>query len=141
MLIHILKSVISPFGLMLAVLAFVQLILFARLCWTVRRCEIMPPGVLQLFTHFANGGEVREATILARIQTSPFSKVLAAGLFRLDDGIETARDSARRRAEALRARLEAPLHYLAAVATLGTVVGLAGTVYGIIQTYLVMSVP
>ena len=60
---------------------------------------------------------------------------------RLQYGIEDAREAAYNTVESLRASKEQLITYLATIGTLGPMLGLVGTVFGMIQSFMVLSIP
>jgi biopolymer transport protein ExbB len=138
---QILNEVGCFFGPLLLILAIAQFLLIARLALSLRRDEAIPPNLVAELTALADDGAIREATLLARIHSSPLAEVMHAGLVRLEDGIDAARDGMWHRAEGIRARLDRPLTYLAIVGTLGPVIGFLGTLYAIYTSFQGMGQP
>lgn len=60
---------------------------------------------------------------------------MAAGISRLQYGLDEARDAAAAMLENLKARKDALLSYVAILGTLGPLIGLVGTVSGMIATF------
>jgi biopolymer transport protein ExbB len=60
---------------------------------------------------------------------------------RLQYGIEDARDAAQMMTESVKAGKETLVSYLATIGTLGPMLGLVGTVFGMIQSFMVLAVP
>src|SRR5262249_31382603 len=63
-------------------------------------------------------------------------RVLMAGMSRLQYGIEDAREAAINAVENIRAGKDQFIVYLATIGTLGPLLGLVGTVWGMIETFM-----
>jgi biopolymer transport protein ExbB len=78
---------------------------------------------------------------MTKDDTSFLARVLTAGMARLQYGIEDARDASLNTVEALRASKEQLITYLATIGTLGPMLGLVGTVYGMILSFMELGRP
>ena len=70
---------------------------------------------------------------MAKEDASFLGRVLTAGMSRLQYGIEDAREAAFNMVESIKAGKDQLITYLATIGTLGPMLGLVGTVFGMIQ--------
>src|SRR5207244_285764 len=99
----------------------------------------IPPDLVDEFTETVNKRQFKQAFDLVREDNSFLGRVLTAGMGRLQYGIEDAREAAMNQAESVKASKEQLITYLATIGTLGPMLGLVGTVFGMIQSFMVMS--
>lgn len=139
MFVHIIKSVGLVMGLMLGILSVSLIALIVLLVMDLRMGDSVPPAFVEEFTDTVNKRKFKEAYDLARQDNSFVARVLAAGMGRLQYGIEDARDTALNTVESIKAGKEQLITYLATIGTLGPLFGLVGTVYSMIGAFMKMS--
>ena len=104
--------------------------------WSLRRSVVLPPGLGEEVRAWAMRGPLEPAHIDSLRQTSPLGALLAAAL----DVRNRPRDVIRERLEDtgrhLVHRMERFLNALGTIATAGPLLGLFGTVVGMIQMFL-----
>ncbi len=111
---------------LLVILAF-AIAVFVERTFTLVRCRVDAAGVLaRVKTSFDGGGAVE-------LGTTPLESVVAAGLAEADP--ELGWDAMQAAAVDAEQRVRRRIPYLAAVASIATMVGLFGTVYGLIQAF------
>lgn len=119
--------------LMLSALA---LALIVERAWTLRRSQVLPPGLGREVRTWAATGALDPAHIDTLRATSPLGELLAAAL----DVSERPREQIRERIEDvgrhLVHKMERYLNTLGSVASAGPLLGLFGTVVGMIQLFL-----
>ncbi len=71
--------------------------------------------------------------------SSYFSQVLLAGILQLRNGFDEARDKLERESEVLTKRMEKSISILAVLGTLGPMIGLLGTLKGMISSFSVIA--
>jgi biopolymer transport protein ExbB len=96
----------------------------------------IPPGFVDEFVDTVNKRRFKEAFDMARNDSSFLGRVLTAGMSRLQYGIEDARDAAQNMLESIRAGKEQLNNYTAVIGTLGPLIGLVGTVLGMIRSFM-----
>src|SRR5258708_13284184 len=96
-------------------------------------------GFVEEFADTVNKRKFKEAYDLARQDNSFVGRVLAAGMGRLQYGIEDARETALNTVESIKAGKEQLITYLATIGTLGPLLGFIGPVYSIIGPFMNMS--
>ncbi|MFD0738327.1 MotA/TolQ/ExbB proton channel family protein [Lysobacter koreensis] len=119
--------------LMLTVLA---LAIILERAWTLRRKTVLPPNLGKEVRVWASGGKLDPAHIESLRVTSPLGALLAAAL----DVRNRPRDQIRERIEDvgrhLVHRMERYLNTLGTISAAGPLLGLFGTVVGMIQMFL-----
>jgi biopolymer transport protein ExbB len=113
--------------------------LIVILAMDLRMATSIPPDFVEEFTDTVNKRKFKEAFDLARNDNSFLGRVLTAGMGRLQYGIEDAREVVFNTVEATRASKDQLITYLATIGTLGPMIGLVGTVVGMIMSFMVLS--
>jgi biopolymer transport protein ExbB len=120
----------------LLLLAVLALAIVVERFWSLRRKEVLPPGLGEEVRRWALSAELESSHIEALRQTSPLGALLAAAL----DVRHRSRDVVRERIEDtgrhLVHRMERFLDTLGTIAAAGPLLGLLGTVVGMIQMFL-----
>jgi biopolymer transport protein ExbB len=120
----------------LLLLAVLALAIVVERFWSLRRKEILPPGLGEEVRRWAASANLEASHIESLRQTSPLGALLAAAL----DVRHRSRDIVRERIEDtgrhLVHRMERFLNTLGTIAAAGPLLGLLGTVVGMIQMFL-----
>jgi biopolymer transport protein ExbB len=132
---HIIKSAGPFFGPLLLGLSMALVALVVLLALDLRLSVAIPPGFVEEFTDTVNKRKFKEAFELARGNPSFLGKVLTGGMSRLQYGLEDARDAALNMVESLKSSKEQLNNYTAVISSLGPLVGLVGTVFGMILAF------
>lgn len=119
--------------LMLSALAVA---LIVERAWTLRRAHVLPPGLGNEVRTWASGGTLDPAHIDSLRATSPLGTLLAAALDVRDRPREQIRERIEDVGRHLVHRMERYLNTLGSVASAGPLLGLFGTVVGMIQLFL-----
>jgi biopolymer transport protein ExbB len=138
---HIVKSAGWIFGPLLLIISIGLVALIVLLAMDLRMPVAIPPAFVEEFTDTVNKRRFREAFELARNEQSFLGRVLTVGMGRLQYGIEDAREAAFNAVESLRASKEQLITYLATIGTLGPMLGLVGTVFGMILSFMELGRP
>ncbi len=133
---HLIRSSGPVFGLILLGVSIALVALIVLLAMDLRATVALPPTFLQEFADLVNKRKFREAFDLARQDHSFLARVLTAGMGRLQYGIEDARETAYHTVESIKASKDQLITYLATIGTLGPMIGLVGTVYGMILAFM-----
>jgi biopolymer transport protein ExbB len=104
----------------------------------LRMGAAVPPSFVEDFTETVNKRRFKEAYEMAKDDTSFVARVLAAGMARLQYGIEDAREASFSMLESVKAGKEQLIVYLATIGALGPLLGLVGTVWSMIRIFMVM---
>ncbi|MFM7149557.1 MAG: MotA/TolQ/ExbB proton channel family protein [Gemmataceae bacterium] len=136
---HMLKSVGWLFGIVLLAISISLVTLVVLLVMELRMDAAVPPAFVEEFTDTVNQRQFRQAYDLAREDQSFVARVLTAGMARLQYGIEDAREASFSMLESVKAGKEQLIVYLATIGTLGPLLGLVGTVFGMILSFMTLS--
>jgi len=138
---HIVVSAGPFFGPVLLLVSIGLVALIVLLAMDLRLQVAIPPAFVDEFTETVNKRKFREAFDLARGDSSYLARVLTAGMGRLQYGIEDARETAYHTVDSVRTSKEQLITYLATIGSLGPMIGLVGTVYGMILSFMVLAQP
>lgn len=120
----------------LLLLSVLALTLIVERAWTLRRVTVLPPTLGKEVRAWAGTGKLDPAHIETLRKTSPLGELLAAAL----DVRNRPRDQIRERIEDvgrhLVHKMERYLNTLGTIAAAGPLLGLFGTVVGMIQMFL-----
>jgi biopolymer transport protein ExbB len=141
LIMHIVRSAGPFFGPVLLLVSLGLVALIVLLAMDLRMPVAIPPAFVDDFTDTVNKRRFREAFDLARNDNSFVARVLTAGMGRLQYGIEDARETAYHTVDSIRASKEQLITYLATIGSLGPMLGLVGTVYGMILSFMELSQP
>jgi len=133
--VHIVKSAGPVFGTVLGLMSVCLVALIVLLAMDLRMTVAIPPHFVEEFTDTVNKRKFKEAFDLARSDPSFLAKVLTGGMSRLQYGIEDAREAALNMVESLRSGKEQLNNYTAVICSMGPLIGLVGTVFGMILSF------
>ena len=137
--IHIIESAGWTFGPILGIPSVALVALCVLLMLDLRMSVAIPPGFVDEFIDTVNKRRFKEAFEMARNDTSFLGRVLTAGMSRLQYGLEDARDAAMNMLDSIRASKEQLNNYTAVIGSLGPLIGLVGTVFGMIKAFKVLA--
>jgi biopolymer transport protein ExbB len=135
---HFLTSVGPLFGLMFVLISIFMLALFIIQIIDLRLGEAVPPAFVEEFTELVNKRKFKEAYELCRNDSSYIGRILTAGMGRLQYGIEDAREAMLAMADAVRSSKDAWISYFGMMGTIGPLLGLVGTVWGMMGAFLAL---
>jgi biopolymer transport protein ExbB len=133
------KAVGLIFGPILALISVAMVALAIILVLDLRMSSAIPAGFVDEFTETVNKRKFKEAFDMARNDPSFLGQVLTAGMSRLQYGLEDAREAAMNTLESIKSDKEQKNNYNAVIATLGPMLGLVGTVFGMIKSFMVLA--
>jgi biopolymer transport protein ExbB len=136
--VHVIKSV-GFFWIVLLPTSIWLIAMVVLLSLDLRMGQAIPAGFVDDFTDTVNKRRFKEAYDLARSDPSYLGRVLTAGMSRLQYGLDDAREAALNTLEGIRSDKEQKNNYTAVIATLGPMLGLVGTVYGMIEAFIELS--
>ena len=137
-LVHLVESLGWIFGPMLLAVSVALVALIVLLALDLRMISAIPPGFVDEFTDTVNKRKFKEAFDMARNDPSFLGRVLTAGMGRLQYGIEDAREAGMNTLDAIKSDKDQKNNYTAVIASLGPMLGLVGTVYGMIGAFMVL---
>ena len=127
------------FGIVFLGLSFTMVALFVMNLLTARRENVLPSALVEGFDAHLVEKQYQEAYELAKADDSFLGRVLSAGLVKLSSGYEQAIEAMQEAGEEENMRLEHRLSYLALIGTISPMVGLFGTVWGMIDSFSVIA--
>jgi biopolymer transport protein ExbB len=117
--------------------AFVAIVVMNVLA--ARRDNIAPLALVEGFEAYLNEKKYQEAYELAKNDESFLGKVLSAGLAKLSAGYPQAMEAMQEVGEEENMKLEHRLSYIALIGTISPMVGLLGTVDGMVASFTVIA--
>lgn len=123
------------YGLVFLGLSFSLVALFAMNLLTARRENMVPSALVDGFEKELDAKQYQQAYDLARGDESFLGKVLSAGLAKVSAGYTQAIEAMQEIGEEENMRLEHRLSYLALIGSLSPMIGLLGTVDGMISSF------
>lgn len=137
-IVHMIESVGWVFGPMLLAISVALVALIVLLFLDLRATSAVPPGFVDEFTDTVNKRKFKEAFDMARNDPSFLGRILTAGMSRLQYGLEDARETAMNTLETIKSDKDQKNNYTAVIASVGPMIGLVGTVYGMIESFMVL---
>lgn len=120
-------------------LSFMLVSLFVMNILQSRRDNIVPVALVEAFESHLNEKRFQEAYELAKNDESFLGQVLSAGLGKLKEGYSQAIEAMQEVGEEENMKLEHRLSYIALIGTISPMVGLLGTVHGMISAFMVIA--
>lgn len=136
---HIIWSVGPFFGVVLLLVSIALVTICVLLVMELRMSAAIPPAFVEEFTDTVNKRRFKEAYEMAKEDPSAVARVLSAGMSRLQYGIEDAREASFSQLESVKVGKDQLITYLATIGTLGPLLGLVGTVYGMILAFMTLA--
>lgn len=127
------------FGLLILITSFLMVALVAMNLLQVRRDNMIPPDFVEAFEERLTNKDYQGAYEIAKNDDSYLAKVLAAGLSKLNKGYNEAIEGMQEVGEEQNMTLEHRLGWLAMIATVAPMLGLMGTVQGMIMSFEVIA--
>jgi biopolymer transport protein ExbB len=107
--------------------------------WTLRRTRVLPAQLVKALRSAAEGGRIAEVNIGKRALRSPLGRIVTAGLGNRDRGRELVKESIEDTGRHVVHELERFLNALGTIAAITPLLGLLGTVFGMIEVFDVIS--
>jgi biopolymer transport protein ExbB len=127
------------YTLIFLALSFTLVALVVMNLLTARRDTIVPPDLIEGFEAQLNAKKYQEAYELAKNDDSFLGKVLSAGLAKLSVGYNQAIEAMQEVGEDENMKLDHQLSYIALIGSISPMVGLLGTVHGMIMSFNVIA--
>jgi len=109
--------------------------IFLERLFALRRDKVMPHKLMIGLHHLLGQGKLDEALALARKDVSPVGESLVAGLERAGEAKVTIREHMEEVGKRVAHRLEGPVNVLGVITTVSTLLGLLGTITGMIRVF------
>ena len=103
--------------------------------WTLRRNKVVPPTLLGQVWHWMTQNQLSKENLHQLRSSSPLGTILAAGISNSGHGREVMKDSIEEAANQVIHDLERNLSPLGKVAAIAPLLGLLGTVIGMIKVF------
>jgi biopolymer transport protein ExbB len=120
-------------------LSFTLVALFVMNLLTARRDNVVPIHLVEGFEAHLNEKRYQEAYEMAKADESFLGQVLSAGLGKLSAGYAPAIEAMQEVGEEENMKLEHRLSYLALIGTIAPMIGLFGTVDGMIRSFRIIA--
>ncbi len=101
----------------------------------IREDQLAPPHLLAEIEDLINQGEIEQAAQVAAADPSYFGRIMASGLQHVGHGLEEGINSLEVKAMEAAFDLNAKISYVSLVGNLGPLIGLLGTVTGMISSF------
>ena len=134
-----LLQVSGPIGVFIFALSIYFVAVAFKQALELRMSVAAPPEVLQLASKLIEEKNAKGLMAMVSADDSYFSRVLSAGMSELRFGIEEAREKLDRKAETITVQMERSISVLAVIGTLGPMIGLLGTLKGMISSFSVIA--
>jgi len=116
-------------------LSFTLVALFVMNILTARRESVVPASLVEGFEEHLDEKRYQDAYEMAKNDESFLGQVLSAGLVKLSAGYDQAIEAMQEVGEDENMKLEHRLSYMALIGTVSPMVGLLGTVHGMINAF------
>lgn len=120
-------------------LSFTLVALLVMNLLTASRNTICPAALVEGFENYLNEKRYQEAYELAKTDESFLGQVLSAGLAKLQSGYAQAIEAMQEVGEEENMKLEHRLSYMQLIGTISPMIGLLGTVQGMIRSFHVIA--
>lgn len=115
--------------------SIVALAIILERLWTLRPSRVAPPDVMAELWRWIKARELNGRKLKALQASSPTGRVLASGLMNAKHGREVMKESIEQEATQVIHELERFLNPLGTIATIAPLLGLLGTVIGMIKVF------
>jgi biopolymer transport protein ExbB len=103
--------------------------------WSLQRKKILPPELVKQVWQLARDNKLDETTLGQLKTSSPLGRVLAAGLKNSKHGRKVMKEAIEESGRQVAHDLERFLNTLGTIASIGPLLGLLGTVFGMIEIF------
>jgi biopolymer transport protein ExbB len=114
----------------------VALAIVLERCWTLRRRSVLPPGLGEEVRTWARSGQLDPAHLTALANGSPLGELLASALAVRNRPRELIKERIEDTGRHVVHRMERYLNTLGTIALIGPLLGLLGTVIGLIRMFM-----
>jgi len=125
----------GPIGVFLVFLSIYFTALVIRLFMEYRVSEAVPPPLVEKLEAAIRDKKFQEAYDVCRDSDSFLARLVRTGIANLPSGRAEAKEAMMTTSEDTVTELEMKISYLATIGTLGPMIGLVGTVWGMIQSF------
>jgi biopolymer transport protein ExbB len=136
--LHILLTGAEWPGLFIAMMSLASVTIIIEHFWTIRRTTMIPEPEIEATREMIENRRFKECIDYILGRKSMYADVLAAGLRHGRHGFDAMHEAAAERAAAWSSRLFRKVEYLNIIGNLGPLMGLLGTVIGMIRAFSAM---
>jgi biopolymer transport protein ExbB len=129
----------GPIGFFIFLLSIYFVATVCRLFWELRLPVAVPPEVIGRCQELLQERDFKGIFAVVKEDDSMFSRLLSTGISELPNGLAEARDVMERLSESIHVEMEKRISVLAVLGTLGPMIGLLGTLMGMIQSFGVIA--
>jgi biopolymer transport protein ExbB len=129
----------GPIGAFILILSIYFVATVSRLFWEFRLEIAMPPEIVQKSQEMLEQRDFKGVFAVVKDDPSIYSRLLTIGITELPNGLAEARDAMERVGEVVRVEMEKRISPLAVLGTLGPMIGLVGTLWGMIDSFSVIA--
>jgi biopolymer transport protein ExbB len=126
-------------GLVLLLLSIYFVSTVTRLFFSMRQVVAAPPELVEELNELLGRREFKEIYALVKENPTYLGRLLSAGIAELPSGLAEARENMERVSEAITVEMETRISMLAVLGTLGPMIGLLGTLKGMIASFSVIA--
>jgi biopolymer transport protein ExbB len=123
------------FGPVFLLLSFILVALLVMCFLQIRKAVLLPPGLTEQFEKHLEAKEYQPAYELARADESYLGHVLAAGMGKLQSGYPAAAAAMEEAQAEEQMKLEHKISYISLIGALAPMLGLLGTVTGMVSSF------
>ncbi len=132
---HAFESAGVGWSLLMGVISISMVALSVFLLMELRLSAATPSDLVEEFSRQVNARQFSQAQSLLAENPSLLARALSAGLPKLQYGLDEAAEATNRKVEEFRAGKELIISFMAVIGQLGPLLGLVGTVYGMINSF------
>jgi biopolymer transport protein ExbB len=132
---HAFESAGVGWSLLMGVISISMVALSVFLLMELRLSAATPADLVEEFSRQVNARQFTQAQALLAENPSLLARALSAGLPKLQYGLDEAAEATNRKVEEFRAGKELIISFMAVIGQLGPLLGLVGTVYGMINSF------
>jgi biopolymer transport protein ExbB len=138
----VLQMIIAGGWLMLPIIAcsVIALTIIVERFWSLRRSRVLPAKLINTLHAWAKVGKVPQLNLDKIAVKSPLGRVVVAGLLNRNQGREIVKESIEETGRHVTHELERFLNTLGTIAAISPLLGLLGTVSGMIKIFQVVAV-
>ncbi len=125
----------GPVGLFILVLSIYFVATIGRLFWELRITVAVPPEIVGRCQDLLGQRDFKGIFAVVKEDDSIFSRLLITGIGELPNGLAEARDVMERMGESVQVEMDKRISVLAVLGTLGPMIGLVGTLMGMIAAF------
>ena len=127
-------------GYLIIVLSFVALSLIIEHAVSIRREKLCPTDLANELQDYFNEEQYEEALELCNVERNLLTDIVRAGLSRIDAGYERMQEAMQEAGEEASVALQQKISYLSLIANISPMLGLLGTVNGMVGAFAKIAV-